>query len=79
MAVRALVLRTLNVPNDGRVNPPSFLSCFTIASIRAPAAWLAATPVQSVACWMTPAMKALLIGAACPFLPHVLAAHAPAM
>ncbi len=54
IALRALVLRTVNVPKDGSVKPPSFFSCLTMASISVPAAALAATPVQSVLCWMMP-------------------------
>ena len=45
--LRALVLRTVKVPKLGSVNLPFFLSYRTIASIRSPAARLAAAPVSS--------------------------------
>ena len=61
IALRAFVFFTVNVPKLGSVNPPSFFSSLTIASISVPAATLAATPVQFVLYWITPAMKALLI------------------
>ena len=48
--LRALVLRTVKVPNPGKVNLPVFLSSLTMASIRSPVARLAAAPVNSADC-----------------------------
>src|SRR5580704_14518874 len=45
--LRALVFRTVNVPKLGSVNLPLFFSSLTMASIRSPAARLAAAPVRS--------------------------------
>src|SRR5580698_11396227 len=44
---RAFVFRTVNVPKLGSVNLPAFFSSLTMASIRSPAARLAAAPVRS--------------------------------
>src|ERR1700684_303004 len=44
---RAFVFRTVNVPKLGSVNLPLFFSSLTMASIRSPAARLAAAPVRS--------------------------------
>ena len=47
-ATVARLFFTVKVPKDGRVKPASFFSSLTIASIRSPAALVAATPVQPV-------------------------------
>src|ERR1700690_3072075 len=44
---RAFVFLTVNVPKLGSVNLPLFFSSLTMASIRSPAARLAAAPVRS--------------------------------
>src|SRR6185312_10699009 len=45
--LRAFVFLTVNVPKLGSVNLPLFFSSLTMASIRSPAARLAAAPVSS--------------------------------
>src|SRR6202161_3294383 len=47
-ALRALVLRTVNVPKLGSVNFPDFFISLTMASIRSLVARFAAAPVTSV-------------------------------